>query len=378
MRKNILILGHDYVTQFVDIYNQYTRIFDKEKYEVTVAYLTGVPNEEIRQRTLAEQVVFFNLPKKHIRGLKIKAIRKLLPFTREKKFELVICHRYKPSYIMMWIAKFYPIPAIISVMHELHTMSSLQRQLVIACLARKNVLFAGVSNAVRDDMRNDLWPVPKERIVTLYNMIDSDLTEPQFLSREKARAVLQLPDDAFIFGTLGRLVRNKDQTTLIAAFSQIKQKCPKAKLIIIGSGELEQALKQQAKVSGLNDDIIFTGFLAHGFRYMKAFDCFVLPSIQEAFGRVLLEAMLARLAVIATHVHGIPEVIRDAGVLVKPKDPASLAAAMQSIYDLSQKERDDCGEKAYQHLMNHFSLAHFHEQFWQEITPAYLNFLSVI
>ncbi len=364
MRKNILILGHDYATQFVDIYNQYTRLFDKQKYEVTVAYLTGEPNEAVRERTLAEHIVFLNLSKKSIRNLKFQPIRKLLALTREKKFQLAICHRYKSSYIMMCVARLHKL-ALVAVMHELRTMSSLRRQLSIACLANKNVLFAGVSNAVRDDMRKNLWCVPQERVVTLYNVMDKELTEPQLLSRKEARSSLNLPENTFVFGHLGRLVRNKDQKSLIHAFSLIKPYCPNAKLIIVGSGELESALKQQVKAYQLNDDILFTGFLAGGFRYMKAFDCFVLPSIQEAFGRVLLEAMLAKVPIIATSVHGIPEVMADTGILVKPSDSMELANAMQKIANLSSLERQQYGDIAYQHMLDHFTLPAFYQQFWQ-------------
>ncbi len=364
MRKNVLIIGHDYVTQFVDIYNQYTRLFDPEKYEVTVAYLTGEPNTEIKNRTLAENIIFLNVPKKSIRSLKIRAIKKLLDLTREKKFQIVICHRYKPTYIMMWVARFYKIPLLVSVMHELRTMASINRQLLIALLAPKNMVFAGVSNAVRDDMRKNLWCVPKERIITLYNMIDVELTEPQLLARDDAREKLGLAPDAFVFGNVARLARNKDQESLIHAFSLIKPYCPRAKLIIIGSGDLEQKLKQQIASHGLDNDIILTGYLSGGFRYMKAFDCFVLSSIQEAFGRVLLEAMIAKLPVIATRVHGIPEVISGTGMLVEPKDTAGLAAAMQKIHDLSSDELVRRGEQAYQHVIRHFSIPRFHEQFW--------------
>lgn len=365
MRKNVLIIGHDYVTQFVDIYNQYTRLFDPEKYEVTVAYLTGEPNDEIRKRTLAEHCLFLNFSKKSIRSLKIRAIRKLLALTREKKFEIVICHRYKPTYIMMWVARFYKIPMLVSVMHELRTMASINRQLLIAMLAPKNMLFAGVSNAVRDDMRNNLWCVPQERIVTLYNMIDVELTEPQLFSRDEAREKLGLSSDTFVFGNVGRLARNKDQESLIHAFSLIKPYCPRAKLIIIGSGDLEPKLRQQIASYGLSEDIILTGYLSGGFRYMKAFDCFVLSSIQEAFGRVLLEAMIAKLPIIATRVHGIPEVIAESGgTLVEPKDAINLATAMQKVYELSGEDLIQSGEKAYQHVIRHFSIPRFHEQFW--------------
>lgn len=365
MRKPVLILGHNYATQFVDIYNQYTRLFDKDKYEVTVAFLTGEPNDEIRQRTIAEHVVFLNVPKKYIRGLKISAIRQLLQFTRENKFEIVICHRYKPTYLMMWVAQFYRISALIFVMHELRTMSSKGRQLLIALLKRKNMLFAGVSNAVRDDMRRDLWCVPKDNVVTLYNMIDIDLTEPQFFSREEARKKLTIADDVVLFGNVARLAVNKDQKTLIHAFSLIKPYCPQAKLIIVGQGELETQLKEQVKSYGLTNEVIFTGFLSGGYRYMKAFDCFVLSSIQEAFGRVLIEAMIAKIPIIATRVNGIPEVLGDTGTLIKPKDAAALASAMKQLYLLSKEERAVLGEKGYQHTAKNFSIPAFCEQFWQ-------------
>lgn len=365
MRKAVLILGHNYATQFVDIYNQYTRIFDQDKFEVTVAYLTGKPEESVRERTLAPNIVFLDVPNHDLRNLKLRAIKKLRQFCQEKQFQIVICHRYKATYIMLWVAQFQKIPALVFVMHELRTMTSMKRKLAIALLARHNMLFAGVSNAVSDDIRKTIWRVPKERVTTLYNMIDVDLTEPQLLSRQKAREALGLADDDFVFGNIARLVPNKDQTNLIHAFSLVKPYHPNAKLIIIGDGVLEEKLKAQVKEYGLINDVLFTGFLTSGFRFMKAFDCFVLNSVQEAFGRVLLEAMIARLPIIATAVHGIPEVMGETGVLVKARDPVQFAAAMKQVIALSQAEREQWGNKAYQHAINNFSIPKFYEQFWQ-------------
>jgi len=375
MRKNILILGHDYTTQFVDIFNQYTRLFDKEKYAVTVAYLTGEPSEEIKERTLAENVLFLNFSKSAIRNLKINAIKTLLALTRELSFHIVICHRYKPTYIMMWVARFCNIPVLISVMHELRTMTSFKRKCLLALLIRKNTLFAGVSNAVRDDLRKSLWFLPKDRIVTLYNVIDVELTEPQLLDRKTARLALDLSEENIIFGNLGRLVKNKDQASLIKAFAEIKPNCPLAKLIIIGSGVLESSLKQLTISLQLSNDVIFTGFLTTGYRYMKAFDCFVLSSTQEAFGRVLLEAMLAKLPIIATKVNGIPEVMGKVGALTEPKNIAELAKNMQHIYALSQQDRKTLGDEAYHHALHSFSIPTFHQTFWEMISSQGFNHL---
>ena len=209
MRKNILIFGHGYAKQFIDVNNQYTQLFDKSKYEVTVVYLVGEPDEKIRNEHLAEYVIFLNYPGKVTRGLKIPAIKRMLSLCREKKFSIVVCHRYKPTYIMLWIEKFQPIPALFFVMHEMKTMSAVARKLLIASLARKNMLFAGVSNAVRDDMRRDMWRIPKDKIITLYNMIDIDNTENKIFTRAAARQQFNLPENAFVFGTIGRLAKPK-------------------------------------------------------------------------------------------------------------------------------------------------------------------------
>lgn len=365
MRKNILILGHNDATQFIDIYNQNTRLFDPEKYAVTVAYLTGKENPESRARTIAEEVIFLEAPQKEIRGLKISAIKKLLKLTREKNFEIVICHRYKPIYIMMWVARFHKIPAMFFVMHELRTMTSIGRRLLAAALWQDNMYFAGVSNAVRDDLRGSLWRIPTDHVITLYNVIDTELTEPQLLSREAARAELKLSANDFIFGSIGRLARNKDQATLIQAFATIKPSCPNAKLIIMGAGELEAPLKQQIHASGLTNDVILTGFIPNAVRYIKAFDCFVLPSIQEAFGRVLIEAMLAKCPIIASRVNGIPEVMGNTGKLISPKDVTGFAQAMQHIYNLTPDARQQLAELAYQHVHENYSIPASQQQFWQ-------------
>ncbi len=364
MRKSVLIFGHGYATQFIDISNQYTKLFDPTKFEVTVVYLTGEPDEEIKKRHLTEHVYFLNHSKRDTRGLKISAIRQMLALQREKQFQIVICHRYKPSYIMMWVAQLTAIPALFFVMHELKTLKNVSRKLMVAALMRKNMYFAGVSNAVRDDIRQSIWGVPAERVITLYNMIDIELTRPLFLDRARARDKLNLPPDGFVFGTLGRLVKAKDQRTLIQSFAMIKPQCPSAKLMIIGDGVLESALREQIKQLGLENDVILPGYVPQGFGLLKAFDVFVLTSIKEAFGRVLLEAMIAKVPIIATKTNGIPEVVGDAGVLIEPMDPTQLAEKMLACYRSSENELEEWAHKGEQRAIQSFSMQRFNEVFW--------------
>lgn len=364
MRKSILIFGHGYATQFIDISNQYTQLFDPQQYEVNVVYLTGKPDEEIKKRHLAPQVYFLNNAKWDTRGLKLTAIKKMMALQKEKNFQIVICHRYKPSYIMMWVAQFYTISALFFVMHELKTLSSYSRKLAVAALMRKNMYFAGVSNAVRDDLRRDSFCVQTARVITLYNMIDVELTRQVFLERDVARAQLNLADKNFVFGTLGRLVKAKDQRTLIDGFALIKKQCTLAKLVIMGEGALENELRAQISELGLEQDVILTGFIPQGFRLLKAFDVFVLTSIKEAFGRVLLEAMIARVPIIATKTNGIPEVVGDAGVIIEPKNSVQLGDKMLAFYHLTKHELETWADKGELRAVEEFSLQKFNEIFW--------------
>jgi glycosyltransferase involved in cell wall biosynthesis len=94
---------------------------------------------------------------------------------------------------------------------------------------------------------------------------------------------------------------------------------------------------------------------------MKAFDVYVTSSTQEAFGRVLLEAMVAQIPVIATRVNGMPEVLGTTGVLVNPKDPENLAAAMLKLYQASQGEREGVAARGYARALSAFSIPRFAE-----------------
>lgn len=364
MRSPVLILGHNDATQFIDIFNQYTRLFNPTRYEVTVAYLTGSPSEATRERTLAEHVLFLDVPKRGLRGFKLGAIRRLIALTRAHRYDIVICHRYKPTYLMLWVNRFIRLPALICVMHELGTMSAPGRRWLVTALSGARTWFAGVSNAVRDDLRKALPGLAPNHIQTLYNVIDVDLIEPTFLPRDAAREALHLPADRFIFGNIARLAVNKDQISLISAFAKVHAKHPNTLLVILGDGALENELRAHIAALHLTDHVVLAGFVPCAFHYLKAFDSFVLSSIQEAFGRVLIEAMLARCPIIATRVNGIPEVVGETGMLVEPRAPDALASAMLAQRDQSPDEIAQNTAKAYQRVCTHFSIPAFTDQFF--------------
>lgn len=99
--------------------------------------------------------------------------------------------------------------------------------------------------------------------------------------------------------------------------------------LIIGSGPLRPRLEDQIKKHGLEDRVFLAGQIPEARRYLKAFDCFVLPSIKEGLPYAILEALAAGIPVVATNVGGIPEIAKEAFIrLVPPQNPQALAEAI--------------------------------------------------
>jgi rhamnosyl/mannosyltransferase len=160
------------------------------------------------------------------------------------------------------------------------------------------------------------------------------------------------PDAAVTFLFVGRLVYYKGCDILLEAFRQVRG----AQLVIIGSGPLEDQLKEQARQWEIRESVTFKGYLEDEEiqRYWVDCDVFVLPSVAktEAFGLVQLEAMAYGKPVINTRLPGgVPSVSLDGitGLTVPPGDAAALAEAMQRLTD-DPALRRRLGEGAYRRV----------------------------
>lgn len=164
---------------------------------------------------------------------------------------------------------------------------------------------------------------PKARVRVLPNTVDTDVFHPLEQPREPAEPVRLL--------TVGALAEKKGQRYLIEAMAKLDP-ARAATLDIVGGGPLREELEQLAKRLGLADRVRLRGEQPKEevARLMRESDVFVLPSIHETFGCVLIEAMASGLPIVATTVGGLPEVIReDEGRLVEPRDPDALARAIE-------------------------------------------------
>jgi glycosyltransferase involved in cell wall biosynthesis len=125
------------------------------------------------------------------------------------------------------------------------------------------------------------------------------------------RAHFGIGANAFVVGSVGRLVNEKNQLPLVDAVAQLRATGADAHLMLVGDGPMRQTLQQRAAERGISKAVTFTGALADVRVALKLFDVFVLPSLSETFSNAALEAMAMQLPVILTRTGGAAEMIED-------------------------------------------------------------------
>ena len=143
--------------------------------------------------------------------------------------------------------------------------------------------------------------------------------------------------DSPVICSAARLVPEKGFAYLIEAFQIVKKAYPSARLIILGEGPLLESLRHQAICSGVHDSVDFAGFQKNPWSFMARAQLFVLPSLIEAFGNVLAEALSLGIPVVATECppYGPQEILEHGryGRLVPPADSQALAEAVMATLD---------------------------------------------
>lgn len=161
----------------------------------------------------------------------------------------------------------------------------------------------------------------------IYNGVDIAALEKRKVDRILKRRELGVENDCSLIVTAGRLVPVKGHAYLIDALVRIVREVPNIRLVFLGDGELRKELLGQVKALELENHVLFLGMREDVPEIISCGDLFVLPSINEGFGVVLLEAMAMKCPIVATNVGGVPEVVLDGvtGILVPPKEPLQLA-----------------------------------------------------
>jgi len=213
-----------------------------------------------------------------------------------------------------------------------------------------------VNNADSDRKQAiELGIKPKEKIVLIHNGVDTAKLDSEFLSKEEARRELNLEQSDFIVGTIANFYPPKGLKYLIEATHLLSAR--DSKFIVIGDGEERSLLEKMIEEKKLKNNFILKGVIPEAYKYLKAFDIFVLPSVKEGFPWTILEAMAAEVPVIATKVGAIPEIIENNknGILIEPKNPNDLAESIKRLID-DKNLRENLAREARKTVEERFRL----------------------
>lgn len=176
--------------------------------------------------------------------------------------------------------------------------------------------------------------VASDRIFIRHNSI-SPVKSTDVSETTNLRNSFNLAEGERVVLAVGRFSREKGHLDLIEAMSLLRQDNPdlKYKLVLVGGGPERGRVESKARQLGIESHIIFTGQVDNARPFYAVADLLVLPSHSEGSPNVLLEAMAARVPVVATDVGGVSEIVtnEESGLIVPPRQPQLLAAAIARV-----------------------------------------------
>lgn len=305
------------------------RVSDRAEIFVITGKVQNQPNQEIKNKVRVFRTSLFAL--KNLSYSPFFYIITALPFIFFRSLSLFKIHRFNLCHCQGFLSgvlgylffKLLKIPYIITVQRQ-------EKKSFLRTLVYKN---AKVCIAASSVIKRYFQEIGVKNIEIIPNGID--LKRFENLDREKSREKLGLKDE-FVIMTIARLEKVKGIKYLIEAMKNDQLSVISYQLLIIGEGSERRNLKNLVKKLNLENKVKFLGEVPNEKipEYLIAADCFVLPSLKEGFGIVLLEAMAANVLVVATDVGGILDIIENGktGLLVEPRNPQEIAEAIMKIY----------------------------------------------
>lgn len=253
-----------------------------------------------------------------------------------RRYAIVHTHSTKAGILGRLAARMAGVPVVVHTFHGFPF--HLDGRLPTRVLVTIERLLAGLTDAsvcVGETIRSEIsgWRMPqRQKLVTIYSGIDFASYVPSRPAAETKRE-LGLGDAWPIVGSIGHLREAKAQHDLIEAIASLRRSYPRIRLLIAGDGELRGFLERYIRDRALGEHVLLLGERADVADLLEIFDVYAMSSRWEGVGRALTEAMYWGLPVAATSVYGVTELVlhEETGLIVPPRDPAALAAAVDRL-----------------------------------------------
>jgi len=257
---------------------------------------------------------------------------------KRSKYHIVHTHTSKTGILGRIAAKLAGVPVIIHTPHGhiFHSYFGWFKTLFFLNLEKITAKFTSKIITLTDNCKREhieLGIANADKFFTVSSGIVVDKFSQNSKDILRIRDSLGIAEDRRIVGTVARLVPIKGVNYLINSILDVVKEYPDVHFLIVGDGWQKPDLEQMVIKDKLKDNVTFTGIRDDVPDLISAMDLFVLSSLNEGMGRVLVEAGLMGKASVATNVSGIPELIEHnkTGLLVESKNPAQLTEAILKL-----------------------------------------------
>lgn len=366
-----------------DIVKSLFHYLTKKGYDVTlISGSTTRPSLDTKGflRDYREKMIMMPELQRELRPISdIRAFIKLFVLFKKKKFDIIHTHTAKAGFLGRIAARLAGACAVVHTPHghNFYGYFGRLKSRLIIMLERMAALFADRIIALTDIEKKDMFwynICPVSKISVVRSGIDLVRYNKNGLDKERKKSELKINADDFLVGMMARLERVKGAAYFIEAVKYISDEFSKAKFLIVGDGPLKENLTLLARRLGIYDKITFTGWREDIPDILSITDIVVLPSLNEAVGRILLEAGASGKPIVATAVGGVPEIIRngETGFLVPPGDSKKIAEAVVSLLK-DEKKRLQMGLTAKNRVSSDFN----ENRMTGEIHDLYENLVKV-
>lgn len=222
-------------------------------------------------------------------------------------YKIVHVHHTQKSFVQLIAAWTCRVPVRIAHSHNYYTNESMIQKVLNRCYSLLTMLFATHYFACSDLAGEYVYGSHCKKIKKIYNAIDVPAYRIDKSIRERIRKDLKI-EGKFVLCHVGRMTHQKNPIRIVDIFDKVVELNKESVLIWIGTGELENDIKEHVKRKRLTHNIIFIGETDRVNEYLMASDLFLLPSLYEGLGIVLIEAQVSGLPCIASDV--IPKEVK--------------------------------------------------------------------
>lgn len=265
---------------------------------------------------------------------------------RQARFSLLHTHGYFAGTfgrLSGWLAG---VPVLVTHVHSTYFNYRKRNLWVERMLSHVTSKVICVSAAVQSFV-TDLENIPKEKTCVIYNGVDVPSGNVPVEDMLQTRSSLGIGDNEILLIVVASLKPLKGHAFLFHALSDIFQRVPNFRLLVVGDGPQRKDLEAQAEHLGIASRILFTGTRDDVQALLRISDIFILPSVErEGVSMAIIEAMASGLPVVSTLLGGIPEVVENgsSGYLVPPGDRHALSEVLTALMENSDL-RNKMGEK---------------------------------